>query len=130
MYNKGLTNEMKLTILTMLLNDIQQGTVYLKGWGLCANLTEMLNYKYPKLCCASGCMLVRELGADWPLHTGSVNYPVPAPKESRLDNMDAYAFTNDKYTGTYGELRVSLLNFMIGRITERINNINAINKGV
>lgn len=61
---------------------------------------------------------INVLASTWPKHSGEHEFPVPgfADDGSKCAAPDAYAYTKHKWCGKYGEARMELLEYLIGRV--------------
>lgn len=79
---------------------------------ICYHLSEHWHYKET----SQGDDLLRHLFRTWPEGSGNIWYPVPAP-EGATNGPEAafyqYAGFTGRWTGTYGESRRRLLDWMI-----------------
>lgn len=65
---------------------------------------------------------LRTLFKTWPKYSGHPGYPVPST-DNEFSADKAYGIAVDMWAGTYGELRIKLLNHCISEL-ERVINAN------
>lgn len=84
------------------------GDVDYPGIGICGNLC------YP----FGGCT-VAALAKDWPYYSGDPHFPVPDPSFEHGDRgaaESAYARVVPRWSGAYGNYRLSLVQFMLDQV--------------
>jgi len=98
---------------------IKGGEVTYTGTGICGNADTLLS-----LCCNDETpfdvyTLLGVACQAWSKHSGSYLWPVPSPNDKE-DPMDAYEYSNNLWTGEYGQLRYELLDFLIEELTKAV----------
>lgn len=85
--------------------------------GICSNAQELVD---PYECSDGGMAyhLISAYSVEWPKFSGDKLYPIPSPTGN--DPMDEYDYSDDLWTGAYGELRYELLDFLINELTIKI----------
>ena len=63
--------------------------------------------------------VIEYLSPKWPKYSGDIAYPVPSPNGKETP-MYAYNYSDNLWTGEYGQLRYELLDFLIEELNKAV----------
>jgi len=81
--------------------------------GICTNVLRLTDYDY------NVTNLFNDTARGWPLHSGDVDFPIPARDE---DESDKQEYDNYPRWEGYGlEMRISLIDFVVNELSEMLD---------
>ena len=93
---------------------VKGGEIDATIFGICFNTSQIVG--------DDGCVaydVIEYLSPKWPKYSGDIAYPVPSPNGKETP-MYAYNYSDNLWTGEYGQLRYELLDFLIEELTKAV----------
>lgn len=112
-----MNNKILLKVLLQLKQALEQGC-HNKGQGICYHVSNIgTQHTEDDETLSRLKTLFLDYACDWPKHSGNYNYPVPTTGYySGVDPRTMYEQMHNVWAEEYGELRIELLDFVIGEL--------------